>query len=985
MKTRRVLVLLMLAICFSCIAHAQLSKGGRPSGFEYFPNWETAAEIAVLPEFDVRKLLKEDAADELQPDKAFRFGYPLTVDYTPANSGTWHTLPNGNRLWMLRVRSANAFSLSLGFEQVNLPQDARLFIYNKDRSVVLGAFTSELRYMDNILATELLKGDEIMIEYEVTAPSLNTLPFHISRVSHDYRNIQRVLKDGFGVGNAEYCHVNINCMPAGADFQIVKRSVAAVIVNGINYVTGQPGTFVFSGALVNTTNNSGIPYFLTAYHCYKYQTNPAGWLFRFNWEAEDCPNPLTDPQYLSITGATFRAANSALGMGSDFCLVELSQVPPPAVGAVYAGWDRRNIAAANEICISHPAGDIRKIAKSPTPATQQVYNGVDCWRTGTWTIGCTQKGSSGGPLFNQNKKIVGQLNGGPSGCGKPASDMHDFFGRFYTSWTGENTAATRLKDWLDPQNTNADTVNYYDPNNDAAITGIISPTDLICDVLHRPRVTIKNTGKLKLSKLNISYRIDNDAPVSFFWTGALPPDSSANIYLADFTTVSGAHNLTVYVSSPNENNSNTPGDDTLVRPFSVIDRIPAALPLTEGFEGTTFPPKSWSVVNPDVTTRSWKRFDLAAAPGGMACARKENWTDTFKRTEDHLITPFMDFLASADYTLSFKVAYSNYKDTVEYWDHLQVFISTDCGVHWTKLYDKTGDVLATIPTSVRAFVPTSSQWRTDSIKLNAYISNPRVLIRFTNVNGYGNHIYLDDINITQRNPLPVASFFMQSDTVCAGKELALKNTTTGAVSYAWHIPGGDPSSSVQSNPTVRFNTPGTYSITLTATNASGSQPSVRTVVVMPDLAPVITRTGNILSVSSYGGTYQWYRNGEIVPGATSNTIYVVDDGTYSVAVYTNYDCSARSPSMDVKVLRGEQNSIIVWPNPAHGDIYIQDLNPDTRSVQIAVFNALGQVVYNGTLNGGDKKTLDLRSLSYGLYTIRTIKGSAVANSRVVLR
>ncbi|MDD3878179.1 MAG: T9SS type A sorting domain-containing protein, partial [Bacteroidales bacterium] len=46
-----------------------------------------------------------------------------------------------------------------------------------------------------------------------------------------------------------------------------------------------------------------------------------------------------------------------------------------------------------------------------------------------------------------------------------------------------------------------------------------------------------------------------------------------------------------------------------------------------------------------------------------------------------------------------------------------------------------------------SFTPTATQWRTDSVDLSAYASNNEVLIRFKAQSGYGNNLYIDDVNI----------------------------------------------------------------------------------------------------------------------------------------------------------------------------------------------------------------------------------------------
>ncbi len=56
-------------------------------------------------------------------------------------------------------------------------------------------------------------------------------------------------------------------------------------------------------------------------------------------------------------------------------------------------------------------------------------------------------------------------------------------------------------------------------------------------------------------------------------------------------------------------------------------------------------------------------------------------------------------------------------------------------------------------------------------------------------------------------------------------------STPNATSFVWQFPGGTPSSSTAQHPTVTYNTPGDFSITLTASNAMGSNTVTQTNVV----------------------------------------------------------------------------------------------------------------------------------------------------------
>lgn len=209
-----------------------------------------------------------------------------------------------------------------------------------------------------------------------------------------------------------------------------------------------------SGALINNTCNLNIPYLLTANHCYATnpQQNAANWKFTFQAWSATC-SPSQNANGTTFNGSTLRARNA----NTDFCLVELNQMPPASSSITFAGWSRANVASPSGASITHPQGDVMKIALYNATITQQTYLASSDWRV-VWSNGTVEPGSSGGPLFNSNRQIIGQVHGGTPSDICTTND-HAFFGRFDLSWTGGGTNATRLSNWLDPSNTAAMTTN----------------------------------------------------------------------------------------------------------------------------------------------------------------------------------------------------------------------------------------------------------------------------------------------------------------------------------------------------------------------------------------------------------------------------------------------------------------------------------------------------------------------------------------------
>ena len=112
---------------------------------------------------------------------------------------------------------------------------------------------------------------------------------------------------------------------------------------------------------------------------------------------------------------------------------------------------------------------------------------------------------------------------------------------------------------------------------------------------------------------------------------------------------------------------------------------------------------------------------------------------------------------------------------------------------------------------------------------------------------------------------PTASFTVDRNLVCAGGQVTYTSTSTGATSLAWSFPGGAPATSTQPTVTVTYPNVGTYSATLTATNATGSDTETLNGIVTVDPQPVVSFAASVVSPltvaftnnSSGASSYLW--------------------------------------------------------------------------------------------------------------------------------
>ncbi|RZJ66361.1 MAG: PKD domain-containing protein [Flavobacterium sp.] len=115
---------------------------------------------------------------------------------------------------------------------------------------------------------------------------------------------------------------------------------------------------------------------------------------------------------------------------------------------------------------------------------------------------------------------------------------------------------------------------------------------------------------------------------------------------------------------------------------------------------------------------------------------------------------------------------------------------------------------------------------------------------------------------------PDADFTASTTTLCQGNSVTFTDTSTNVpAAWNWSFPGGTPATSTVQNPTITYNTPGTYSATLIATNYNGSNTETKTDFIVVTVIPAIQTTtpgercGNgsvTLSATANAGTINWY-------------------------------------------------------------------------------------------------------------------------------
>ncbi|MEG2067801.1 MAG: trypsin-like peptidase domain-containing protein [Tannerellaceae bacterium] len=450
MKRHSVIYILFLLIAFG--TNAQVSHGGSPLPENRFRS-SNAGLFVEMPVFDVAEELRMDSLNESDLRSGYRFAYKFMTDYNRGNSGTSFTLPDGTRVWQLGIRSKGALSINILFTEYELPEGAQLFLYNSSRTHILGAFNHLNNSALGLLPISPIEGDELIIEYQEPAKATFAGRLTVGEVNHGYRELKGVeptLDDA-----SLTCSPPLACNP-GTDNQYKKngRSVVLLIINGNTLCTG---------ALVNTTTGSGVPYLLTASHCLNngftvtnpdYEKVANSIVCFFNYDSPLCTQTLRGTEEMSVASAHYRAVYEK----TDMALLELIETPPAYYQPYYAGWNAKDGGIPPYAGIHHPRGSVKRISLSDQELEKvsltsggYTFQEQAHWRVKRWSLGITAGGSSGSPLFDSTNRIVGALSGGSSFCNNP---VDDYYYALTAAWTPSEKPTEQLKYWLDPQKKN---------------------------------------------------------------------------------------------------------------------------------------------------------------------------------------------------------------------------------------------------------------------------------------------------------------------------------------------------------------------------------------------------------------------------------------------------------------------------------------------------------------------------------------------------
>jgi len=259
-------------------------------------------------------------------------------------------------------------------------------------------------------------------------------------------------------------------------------------------------------------------------------------------------------------------------------------------------------------------------------------------------------------------------------------------------------------------------------------------------------------------------------------------------------------------------------------------------------------------------------------------------------------------------------------------------------------------------------------------------------VRLIVENDCGSDIFMTTIEIEEEVILN-ASFSSDLITACAPFVINYEDFSSGDISsWNWSFPGGTPSSSTAQNPSIYYNDPGVYEVSLEVGNGLTTDQitdeEYLTLVVPPTADFEYMLEGNKLKLinnSVNANFYEWnFGNGSSNSNEENPVKYFWATGIYTVSLFASNEYCGSIIAEDISILvtnthqLNDELTVDLFPNPVKDLLQVEFSQILEQDLYLKVWSSNGQLIQQKRLSANDTFEVDMSKYSSGLYLIQLI-------------
>jgi PKD repeat protein len=247
----------------------------------------------------------------------------------------------------------------------------------------------------------------------------------------------------------------------------------------------------------------------------------------------------------------------------------------------------------------------------------------------------------------------------------------------------------------------------------------------------------------------------------------------------------------------------------------------------------------------------------------------------------------------------------------------------------------------------------------------------------------------------------VAGFSSSGENGCLPFTVTYEDTSTGnPTSWNWSFSGGTPSTSTEQNPTVVYNSAGTFDVNLEVANPAGTSTIEQTNYItvgenpIADFIATVSMNGNIdfANNSNFGNSYEWIF-GDGSTSTENSPSYTYDTaGLYTIQLIVTNNCGTDTMTQDVLIdITGVEDLTFLekfdlYPNPNNGDFTLHIEGQPLDELEVSLYNILGQQIFQERTDftsGQLIKDYKLSHLAAATYILQIKSANQMIHRKVV--